>query len=65
MPDTTPARGRLLTADQVALRLECSGRRVRLIPPGDLPYLVLTDGGVRRYDPADVEAYVRRMTRRG
>ena len=60
-----PERGRLLSADEVAMRLDVTGRRVRMIPPGDLPYLVLQDRGVRRYDPRDVERYVRRMTRRG
>jgi len=55
-----PTRGRLLSADEVALRLECTGRRVRMIPSGELPYLVMVQGGPRKYDPRDVEAYVRR-----
>lgn len=63
MPDQLPARGRLLSADEVAQRLDMSGRHVRRIPSGQLPYLVLQDRGHRRYDPTDVEAYVRRMTR--
>lgn len=61
MDTPSPApRGRLLSADEVAHRLECSGRRVRMIPPGELPYLVLAMGGPRKYDPRDVDAYVRR-----
>ena len=57
-------RGRLMSADEVAVRLEMTGRRVRMIPAGELPYLVLEARGHRRYDPRDVEAYVRRRTRR-
>lgn len=57
---TQPSRGRLLSADEVASRLEVSGRRVRMIPPAELPYLVLEARGHRRYDPVDVERYVRR-----
>jgi hypothetical protein len=64
-PYSPPTRGRLLSADEVAIRLEVTGRRVRMIPPADLPYLVLQDRGVRRYDPRDVDRYVHRMTRRG
>lgn len=63
MADTTPTRGRLLSADEVAARLDMSGRHVRRIPAGQLPYLVLQDRGHRRYDPSDVETYVRRITR--
>lgn len=60
-----PVRGRLLSADEVAARLDMHSRTVRRIPPGQLPYLVLQDRGHRRYDPKDVEAYVRRITRHG
>jgi hypothetical protein len=60
-----PVRGRLLSADEVAMRLECSGRRVRMIPPGELPYLVLAQDGPRKYDARDVDLYVRRRTMRG
>lgn len=66
MPDhQLPTRGRLLSADEVAARLDMSGRHVRRIPPTQLPYLVLQERGHRRYDPADLEAYVRRITRHG
>lgn len=61
----SPTRGRLLSADEVGIRLEVTGRRVRMIPAGDLPYLVLQERGVRKYDPRDVDAYVRRQVRRG
>jgi hypothetical protein len=37
-PDPRP-RGRLMSADEVAARLDVSGRRVRMIPPEQLPYL--------------------------
>lgn len=60
-----PVRGRLLSADEVAVRLECTGRRVRMIPAGELPYLVLAQGGPRKYDTRDVESYVRRRMVRG
>jgi len=60
-----PARGRLMSAEDVGVRLEVTGRRVRMIPPAELPYLVLEAGGHRRYDPADVERYVRRRMVRG
>lgn len=60
-----PERGRLLSADEVASRLEVTGRRVRMIPPAELPYLVLESRGHRRYDPADVARYVRRRMVRG
>ena len=53
---------RYLTADEVGVRLEVSARRVRMIPAAELPYLVLVEGGPRRYTPADVEVYVRRRT---
>jgi DNA-binding transcriptional MerR regulator len=59
-----PTRGRLLSADEVAARLDMSHRTVRRISPAELPYLSVTDGGHRRYDPADVDRYVRRRTRR-
>lgn len=64
-PDPTPARGRLLSADEVAARLEMTGRTVRRIPPASLPYLVIQDRGHRRYDPADVDAFLRRIRRHG
>lgn len=64
MTTTQAQRGRLLTAQEVADRLECSVRRVRMITAGELPYLVMAAGGVRKYDAADVERYVkRRMVR--
>jgi hypothetical protein len=59
-----PVRGRLLSADEVASRLEVTGRRVRMIPATQLPYLVMEERGHRRYDPRDVDRYVRAMTRR-
>jgi hypothetical protein len=59
----TPERfPRLLSTGEVAARLDCSNRRVRTIPPAELPYLVLADRGVRRYLPADVDLYLRRRT---
>lgn len=60
-----PARGRLLSADEVAQRLDMTGRTVRRIPAGQLPYLVLQDRGHRRYDPADVDLFLRRLRRHG
>ena len=58
-------RGRLLTVEDVAMRLECSTRRVRMIPAGELPYLAMDARGVRKYDPADLDRYVRNRTVRG
>ena len=31
-----------------------------MIPSGELPYLVMVQGGPRKYDPRDVDLYVRR-----
>jgi hypothetical protein len=55
-------RGRLLRAEDVAQRLDVTARRVRMIPAGELPYLQLETRGVRKYDAADVERYLRRRT---
>jgi len=57
-----PERGRLLRAEDVAARLEVTPRRVRMIPAAELPYLQLETRGVRKYDPRDVTAYMRRRT---
>jgi len=62
---TTQERGRLLTPEDVASRLEVSARHVRRLPPSELPYLALASHGRRRYDPRDVEAYIRRRMVRG
>jgi len=63
MTETTDTeRGRLLRAEDVATRLEVTARRVRMIPPAELPYLQLETRGVRKYDPRDVTAYMRRRT---
>jgi hypothetical protein len=60
-----PANRHRLTARDVARRLGVGERRVRLIPPDELPYLALTAGGRRRYAPEDVERFLARRIVRG
>jgi hypothetical protein len=54
-----------LSARDVARRLGVTERRVRLIPPAELPYIALTVGGWRRYSLEDLERYLARRTVRG
>ena len=52
----------LLEAADVARMLRMSPRRVRSIPPAELPYVQLAERGQRRYDPAAVARYLERRT---
>lgn len=56
-----PSREELQTIDQVAARLQVTGRTVRnLLASGKLPSYPVTDGKKpsRRIDPGDVDAYL-------
>jgi excisionase family DNA binding protein len=50
---------RWLTPTEVAERLGVHQNTVKRIPPEDLPYFRFGTRGDRRYDPADIDEYIR------
>lgn len=54
-----------LTIREVALRLGVHYNTVQRMPPHELPYWRFGNRGDRKYDPADVEAYVARRQAAG
>lgn len=52
----------MLHLEDVARRLGVSVKRVRDIPPDELPYVQLTTRGARLYRPADLERFLMRRT---
>lgn len=59
---TDRGKGRWLSPQQVADRLGVHMQTVKRIPPDELPYWRAGPRGDRKYDPADVDAYVKART---